>query len=262
MNKTEAIDFLQGEKTMYFGYFIPTIVSLSIKMRRLEPKSLKYLTESSKKMHEALLKRFEKYFLIQPDAWDAVIAAISVPDIKLRFVKALLETAKTQTEEEVKKMFNTYVVKYGKVACAKTRILPQPPQKTFFDFGDESNDISIQCGSTDSENYLQETLLYLAEREETTSCLNKYQAIKNRSLPSNICYLIVYDWDLHDNQHNTKENTYASWAKQMLDKASDPTNKSLRGKRDRIVEFVGIRIFAVITSDAGKQATHQQYQQQ
>ncbi|XP_053950813.1 uncharacterized protein LOC128858492 [Anastrepha ludens] len=181
----EAIDFLQGEKTMYFGYFIPTIVSLSIKMRRLEPKSLKYLTESSKKMHEALLKRFEKYFLIQPDAWDAVIAAISVPDIKLRFVKALLETAKTQTEEEVKKMFNTYVVKYGKVACAKTRILPQPPQKTFFDFGDESNDISIQCGSTDSENYLQETLLYLAEREETTSCLNKYQAIKNVFLKYN-----------------------------------------------------------------------------
>lgn len=52
--------------------------------------------------------------------------------IKLRFLKALLETATTQTEEEVKKMFNTYVLKYGKIADETT-------QKTFLDFGEESN---------------------------------------------------------------------------------------------------------------------------
>ncbi|XP_049301829.1 uncharacterized protein LOC109579797 isoform X2 [Bactrocera dorsalis] len=179
----EAIDFLQGEKTMYFGYFIPTIVTLRIKLRRLEPASFKYLSEISEKMQIALLKRFEKYFLIQSDAWDAVIAAISVPDIKLRFLKALLETATTQTEEEVKKMFNTYVVKYGKIADDATRVPPQTTQKTFLDFGEEN--ISIQSGSTDSGNYLQETLLYLVERDATTSCLNKHQAIKNVFLKYN-----------------------------------------------------------------------------
>lgn len=72
----KAIDFLKGEKTMYFGYFIPTIVTLRIKVRRFEPASFKYLSEISEKMQIALLKRFEKYFLIQSDAWDTVIAAL------------------------------------------------------------------------------------------------------------------------------------------------------------------------------------------
>lgn len=135
----EAIDFLQAQNTMYFGYFIPTIVTLRIKMHRLEPASFKYLSEVSEQMQKALLKRFDKYFKMQPEACDAVIAAISLPSIKLRFLKALLETATTQTEERVKTMFNTYVVKYGKLADVETRTLPQTPQKTFLDFGEEGN---------------------------------------------------------------------------------------------------------------------------
>lgn len=135
----EAIDYLQGEKAIFFGHFVPTIVSLKIKFGRLHKAEFKYLVELSKKLQEALVKRFEKYFLIQPDTWDAIIAAITIPEIKLRFLKPLLETATGKTEEEVKEMFNTYVVKYGKIPTLESRALPQRPQKSFLDFGEESN---------------------------------------------------------------------------------------------------------------------------
>ncbi|XP_046801189.1 uncharacterized protein LOC124418562 [Lucilia cuprina] len=176
----EAVDFLQGENTMYFGYFVPAIVSLRIKLMLLT--NFKFLGEVSAKMQEALLKRFEKYFLIQPDSWDAIIAAISVPEIKLRFLKALLETATTQAEDDVKKIFNNYVIKYGKVPDAETRILPQKPKSLFLDFGEESDDVSVQSVSG---NYLQETILYLAERDTTTNCFKTHTAIKNVFLKYN-----------------------------------------------------------------------------
>lgn len=135
----EAIDYLQGEKTMYFGYFVPTIVSLRVKFWRLEQSNLKYLSPSIKKMKEALFLRFEKYFKVQPDAWDAIIAAVTIPEIKLRFLKPLLETATSKTEEDVKQMLNTYLIKYGKIPDTETRIVPQTPENSFLDFGEEGN---------------------------------------------------------------------------------------------------------------------------
>ncbi|XP_036339931.1 uncharacterized protein LOC118749241 [Rhagoletis pomonella] len=82
-------------------------------------------------------------------------------------------------------MFNTFVVMYGKIADDETRVLPQTPQKSFLDFEEESNDVGIQCISGDSENYLEETILYLIERDTTTNCLKKHPTIENVFLKYN-----------------------------------------------------------------------------
>uniref|UniRef100_A0A1I8NJF1 Uncharacterized protein n=1 Tax=Musca domestica TaxID=7370 RepID=A0A1I8NJF1_MUSDO len=110
----EGIDFLQGEQNMFFGYFIPTLVSIKMKLRRLENENLAFLERVNIEMQKALHKRFEKYFYLKEDSLDAVIAAIVIPDVKLRFLKTLLETANNITEDDIKTHLNHYGLEFAK----------------------------------------------------------------------------------------------------------------------------------------------------
>ncbi|KNC34406.1 hypothetical protein FF38_00738 [Lucilia cuprina] len=156
----EAVDFLQ-----FFGYFVPAMVSFGI----MRLGNFKFLAKVSAKIF--------------------LVAAISVPEIKLTFLKDLLETATTQSKDDVKKMFNNYVIKCGKVPDTETRVLPEKQKSLFLDFKEESVGkmlvYTVQCVSNDSGNYLQETILNLTERDTTTNCFKTHTPIKNVFLKYN-----------------------------------------------------------------------------
>lgn len=135
----EAIDFLQSEQNMFFGYFLPTLVSIQVKLRRLDSQEVIFLSKANKEIQKSLIKRFEKYFLVEPEAWDAVIAAIVIPKIKLRFVKTLLETAVTHSEDEFRLKLNEYAREFksdDNVNRCGTK--SSNTKLSFLDFGKES----------------------------------------------------------------------------------------------------------------------------
>lgn len=109
-----------------------------MKLRRLEYEKLAFLDRVNIEMQEALLKRFEKYFYLKEDSLDAVIAAIVIPDVKLRFLKTLVETAKNFTEDDIKTHLNQYGLEFAKKFEKTPKATSSSSQASFLDFGDES----------------------------------------------------------------------------------------------------------------------------
>ncbi|XP_036333884.1 uncharacterized protein LOC118744738 [Rhagoletis pomonella] len=137
----EAIDFLQRVQNMFFDYFIPTLLSIKIIMRRLASENMKYLTETNIQMQSKLMQRFEKYFSLHSDSWDAVIAAILIPDIKLKFCKTVLEVL-IYTLEDVRDKFKEYAMEFKRQPVGEDNNL-QPSisaNTSFLEFDEESTD--------------------------------------------------------------------------------------------------------------------------
>lgn len=119
----EAIDFLQGEK-ICFGFFIPTLLTIKAKQRALGEETLNVLKGVNEKMLDALLARFEQYFLGTNSAMDALIAAVVTPELKLKFIKLFLETAVDLNEEDIRTALNTYASKFADVVDSTPDLQP------------------------------------------------------------------------------------------------------------------------------------------
>jgi len=77
----ETLDFLQGENNTFYGYFMPSILSLKVKLTKLA-------------------KRFEKYFFRNHDSEGAIIAAATLPSIKLRWLTIFNESDSLNTDKK------------------------------------------------------------------------------------------------------------------------------------------------------------------
>ncbi|XP_058980897.1 uncharacterized protein LOC131803556 [Musca domestica] len=174
---------------MFFGYFIPTLVSIKMKLRRLENENLAFLERVNIEMQKALHKRFEKYFYLKEDSLDAVIAAIVIPDVKLRFLKTLLETANNITEDDIKTHLNHYGLEFAKQLEKTPNATSISSQASFLDFGDEP---IVECIHETPQlgNVFRETGAYLSDHETSLEMLNSYPIVKqifvkyNTALPS------------------------------------------------------------------------------
>ena len=140
----EAIDFLQGESHMLFGYFIPTLISVKVKMRRLDSSKLVFFDEINIKLQEALIRRFEKYFKLEEEAIDALVAAVTIPSIRFKFLKVLFETATNFNETKVRQIVQRYALEFSEESQQAAPPQPSPSQpstsasKSFLDFGEEA----------------------------------------------------------------------------------------------------------------------------
>ena len=83
-----AIDHLQGEEHMYYGQFLPTLLTVQKKLRELKFKTLKHCTPLLQAVSQGFQKRFDKYLQLHdcPDVHDAVLAATTHPFFKLRWI--------------------------------------------------------------------------------------------------------------------------------------------------------------------------------
>ena len=83
-----AIDHLQGEEHMYYGQFLPTLLTVQKKLRELKFKTLKHCTPLLQAVSQGFQKRFDKYLQLHdcPDVPDAVLAATTHPFFKLRWI--------------------------------------------------------------------------------------------------------------------------------------------------------------------------------
>lgn len=88
-----AFEFLDMPQNQYYGCFLPTLITLKVKLIKLyNSKRLKYLQELLLALKEQLLKKFKSYYELSEQVHDAVIAAISYPPVKTRFLMGLQDT--------------------------------------------------------------------------------------------------------------------------------------------------------------------------
>ncbi|KAI8122749.1 hypothetical protein CVS40_6376 [Lucilia cuprina] len=153
----DALDYLQREEKMYFGYFLPTIISVKVKLEKIEDSDLKELSAVNKELQHALYERFSDYFEVNKNAEDAIVAAISCPNIKLRFVKGLEKTAPSKNIESFKQLF----VKHA------SNFTVNPAEDL------EQNDAR------------KELDLYLADSDESFQCFQRFPRIREVFLKYN-----------------------------------------------------------------------------
>lgn len=88
-----AFEFLDIPQNHFFGCFLPTLVTLKWKLTRLHnSKKIKHLQDVLIKLKQQLLSEFKLYYELNDTKSEAVLAAITYPPVKTRFLMGLQET--------------------------------------------------------------------------------------------------------------------------------------------------------------------------
>lgn len=88
-----AFEFLDMPQNHFYGCFLPTLVTLKWKLTRLiNSKKLKHLQDVLIKLKELLLQEFKAYYELNDSKYEAILAAITYPPVKTRFLKGLQDT--------------------------------------------------------------------------------------------------------------------------------------------------------------------------
>uniref|UniRef100_A0A1A9ZY38 Uncharacterized protein n=1 Tax=Glossina pallidipes TaxID=7398 RepID=A0A1A9ZY38_GLOPL len=192
-----AFEFLNLPQNQYYGCFLPTLVTLKVKLIKLHnSQRMRLLQDLLWQLKEKLLQQFKPYYELNESIYEAILAAISYPPVKTRFLMGLQDTSVGYNFQ-----VRSLLLRYGKdyhnpenpTDLAKSD-LHQPTVNSltsatdFFDFGDNA-----QC--VDSDLLVPITLKleidsYLADMDYSLTSLQKYPTIRhlfyrfNTPLPS------------------------------------------------------------------------------
>lgn len=184
----EALDRLQGEKNCFYGELLPVLLQTQKKLQKLQHRHLKYCAKLVGVLLEGLNKRFSEYFDFSYQVNDAVLAAVSHPFFKLRWVPK-------ERKNDVKKLLVNEVESLQTEVVSATRnnsmnISETTRSESFFAFeGGSSSDESIANTSVKNSIELQ-CLQYLQNEDTCFDSLDTFPMIKevfikyNTALPS------------------------------------------------------------------------------
>ncbi|XP_017463906.1 PREDICTED: uncharacterized protein LOC108357330 [Rhagoletis zephyria] len=135
----DALDFLQGEKGVFYGTLIPTLVTIKTKIDRIINNGKEnYLKQQLIFLQSRLFDRFEKYFTLSSEINDAIVAAVLHPEVKLQWFAPIRDLTR-KSVDEVKKLVIDYVADNHVVDCDAAEDLILSRIGSFYDFGDEQN---------------------------------------------------------------------------------------------------------------------------
>ncbi|XP_036336509.1 uncharacterized protein LOC118746724 isoform X1 [Rhagoletis pomonella] len=177
-----AIDFLQNEENMYFGNFIAALMSLKVKLGRLqETNELSALSPICGEMINCLTKRFKTYFEGDKESEVAIVATMTCPALKLRFLPVLQRTAPQLSAELLKDWF----LKYSAHCCDYTETSSELPAldmtNSFLDFGDTKPDYN----NLQRDGARQQFETYLLDKSTSLNSLQNYSLVKDVFLKCN-----------------------------------------------------------------------------
>lgn len=81
-----ALDKLQGEKNIFFGHILPTLYTVQMKLQTMLHKPLKYSEPLLTTLLQGMQKRFGKELSFSCAVSDKIVAAVSHPYFKLRWL--------------------------------------------------------------------------------------------------------------------------------------------------------------------------------
>lgn len=101
----EAIDILQGESYCFYGYLLPTLVSLRRKIDNLLSKNTITICQPLlEAIKNSLESRFENFFQVEEAGKLAVIAAVTHPKFKTRWLTCLDKAIQQKVRDLVLKV--------------------------------------------------------------------------------------------------------------------------------------------------------------
>lgn len=178
------LDILQGEKNIYYGIMLPSLISLDRKMVQLKLETWTYCQPILEALHTSIKKRFAQFYEFSTgESYSAAIAAFSYPRFKQRWVQS--DTIDKHYREYLLTAFKDAVYKENPDAHSEKPSSPTLVDDEFFDFGTANVQQPQQCNKLDDE--LRQ---YFDDPTNTIECLDRYPAIKrvfikyNTPLPS------------------------------------------------------------------------------
>ena len=93
-----TLDVLQGDISCFYGMLLPKLTLLRNKVAAARNSELVHAKPLAMAIHEGLTSRYADYFSFDPTVSGAILAAVSLPQFKLRWVQP-------DKREEVSSMF-------------------------------------------------------------------------------------------------------------------------------------------------------------
>lgn len=191
-----ALDKLQGEELMYYGYLAPTIQKVLNELREIQLSGRQFEVQMAKVLVEAIEKRFPGIA-----NWDIthshmeIFSAVAHPYFKLRWVPL----------EKKNDLRNNLIQR----VCAKSakknlsrEVFPKPLTDDFFKFEPASNSTTENEG-LETSNIELECLTYLQDPATDLIMLTKYPSVKeffilvNTALPSSAPVERIFNYGGH-----------------------------------------------------------------
>lgn len=135
----QSLDFMQGEQSVGYGCLLPTIITLSNKLIKIQQKIEHPFSTIALELEKQLRKRFRAFFELNEEADLALAAAALIPNVKLSWLKILQKTSPqftyTRITERVIRIITDYAIKQNLPATNENhKCEGSYTESTFYDF--------------------------------------------------------------------------------------------------------------------------------
>lgn len=184
----EALDILQGEKSMFYGLLLPCLLSLRRKLQKLCNENFVYCNALARTHLESVNNRFKDIFYFSTArAQNAVIAAIAFPRFKTKWFACI----PTEEHQRLKTLFKAAIAKeVSENTESSSAIENQNKADDFFQFDSSSSDTEENVCQVQRSKADMIVSYYLSDLEQELNTLHRYPEVKkvfmkyNTPLPS------------------------------------------------------------------------------
>ncbi|XP_073813489.1 uncharacterized protein isoform X2 [Musca autumnalis] len=188
-----AFDFLDVPQNHYYGCLLPTLVTLKWKLTRLHnSKKLKYLSVGLKRIKTELQINFNSYYNLDESEADVILAALTYPPVKTRFLSGLKDNANC-LKIQPRNMLLKHAKEYHQIDDNLPNQFSDTENKAainhevngFFDFGDTID--SADEESSTPQSLKLEIDAYLSDPDISLLSLRKYPTVLRMFCRYNTC---------------------------------------------------------------------------
>ncbi|KAB0804457.1 hypothetical protein PPYR_01427 [Photinus pyralis] len=188
----ETLDFLQGEQNTYYGYLLPSLVSMKTKLQKIKSSGkIKQLYSPLEAIINSVEQRFKDIFSLNMNSKTAVIAAVVCPRFKMRWYSAFkVTTNDIPSFKEIQGWVVAAVESFIEETKKKVTVVSESDDP-FFDFQEDESEIELPRlkndidANTNASLSELEVLKYLNDTRITLDMLNDYKYIKQVFLKFN-----------------------------------------------------------------------------
>lgn len=197
-----ALDILQGERNIYYGYLIPCIASVTVKLNKLQKENLHLVEPILKACVDGIQRRFSNFVNLTAEVNDAIIASLTIPKFKFKWLNAFKVKDKSlRSVADLQKVVTNAIhemIKAETDNCFHNELDAFEKHKStaedlFFEFNtdEQYNNTNSEESKSKLKNDIElEVLHYINDPSTDVVCLNNYPNIKklfvkyNTVLPS------------------------------------------------------------------------------
>jgi len=169
-----ALDMLQAENKCYIGFLLPTLTSLECKLRALKP-----TVKLTGPLIDAILSALDTRFAGYSDRSELIIASVTLPQFKLRWV-----------DEAKKAAARSLMYEYATAVQQQTATTSQDTDNVSGSTSQEDDFFCFEAQPTQSIDARTEVDMFLTDTSRDIHCLKRYPVLLklflqyNTALPS------------------------------------------------------------------------------